>query len=145
MTRFVAILLCLCLSAAPSCRAAELVIEKSNGDKIRLDVEIAQSEAERAKGLMFRNALPNNSGMLFVFPDLRTPAFWMKNTWIPLDMVFIGGDSKIVSIYEMAMPQDLTPISPDMPVRAVLELNGGLAGRWGIGAGDKIYTNFLSK
>lgn len=128
-----------------SARAEELRIQKSYGETIVLNVEVAANNAQRAQGLMGRSALPENEGMLFLFPDLRIPAFWMKDTLIPLDMVFIGPDSRIQEIYERAQPHDLTPISPKKPVRAVLEIGGGMAERLGLEAGDKVSSSTLAK
>lgn len=102
------------------------------------DAEIAVTEAERARGLMHRNALPRDSGMLFVFPEEGMHRFWMKNTLIPLDMLFIDGDGKIVKVVQRTVPQSTVLISSDGPVRAVLELNGGTAARLGIAVGDRV-------
>lgn len=110
-----------------------------------LDIEIARTESERAKGLMYRTNLAENAGMLFLFPDMRTPSFWMKDTVIPLDMVFIAPDATIGEIYAKAKPLDLTPITPKKPVRAVLEIGGGMAEKLGLKVGDPVSSETLAK
>ncbi|HNQ92494.1 MAG TPA: DUF192 domain-containing protein [Alphaproteobacteria bacterium] len=115
------------------------------GNQIVLNVEVAHNDVERAQGLMNRTSLAEDAGMLFLFPDARIPAFWMKDTLIPLDMVFIGSDSRIQEIYQNAKPNDLTPISPEKPVRAVLEIGGGMAEKLGLRAGDTVSSDALAK
>ena len=97
-----------------------------------IHVEIADDEAERAQGLMNRTALADNSGMLFIFDAPREAAFWMKNTLIPLDMIFIRADGTIDRIAENRPPQDDTPTTSGGIVSAVLELPGGTAARLGL-------------
>ena len=100
--------------------------------------ELADEPTERSQGLMFRQELGKDRGMLFVFPQDTTGPFWMKNTLIPLDIIFIGADKKIVSIAEMATPQTTTPRSPAGPYRYVLEINGGRGAELAIQAGDGV-------
>jgi uncharacterized membrane protein (UPF0127 family) len=102
------------------------------------DVEVAASDDERMKGLMFRRELASNEGMLFIFPDEKRNSFWMKNTLIPLDMVFISKDWKVVGIVKNAPPLTEEPRSVDTPSQYVLELLGGTSDRLGIGQGDGI-------
>ncbi len=99
-----------------------------------LAVEVARTEAERAKGLMFRTALCDMCGMVFMFAEPDYHSFWMKNTLIPLDMLFIR-KGKVVDVHPNARPLDLTAITPDEPADAVLEVNGGWVARFGVGVG----------
>ncbi len=109
-------------------RRAPLMIE-TDGGVVTLDVEIADTPALRRRGLMFRQRLPRGRGMLLLWPRPSMAALWMKNTLIPLDMVFIDAAGRIVHIHENAQPGDLTPISPGRPVMAVLEIPAGEARR----------------
>ncbi len=109
------------------------------GGKARFAVEIADDEAERARGLMFREDLPSSAGMLFVYDRPQSVAFWMKNTLIPLDMVFIGPEGRVNAVHANAAPGDLTPIpGPDNTIM-VLEIGGGLAARLGLGEGAELH------
>lgn len=106
-------------------------------------VEVAQSPAERAEGLMFRTALAADAGMIFVYDPPETVAFWMKNTLIPLDMVFIGADGRVLNVAGNRQPHDLTGAPSAGPVRLVLEIAGGEAARRGIGPGSLVQSAFL--
>ncbi len=101
-------------------------------------VEVASTEAEQAKGLMFRTAMGADEGMIFPRKEARMAAFWMRNTVIPLDIIFIGPDSRILNIGAEAQPYDETPVPSSGPVIAVLELNGGRAAQLGLAPGDKV-------
>lgn len=101
-------------------------------------VEVAATAAEQAKGLMFRTAMGANEGMIFPMDPPRGAAFWMRNTVIPLDLVFIGVDGRISNIAANAVPYDETPLASVGPVKAVLELNGGRAEELGIVPGDRV-------
>ncbi len=101
-------------------------------------VEVAASPEEQEKGLMFRTAMAPDEGMIFPMPSGRPASFWMKNTVIPLDIVFIGLDGRITNIAANARPYDLTPLLSVGMVRGVLELNGGRAAQLGIGPGDTV-------
>lgn len=98
-------------------------------------VEVADDAAERAKGLMFRQDMPLSEGMLFVYDAPRQVSFWMKNTLIPLDMVFADATGTVTRVYANAVPGDLTPIDGGEGVQFVVELNGGLAAKLGIAPG----------
>jgi uncharacterized membrane protein (UPF0127 family) len=102
-------------------------------------VEIADTADLRARGLMFRQRLPEDRGMLFDFGDPRPVSMWMKNTLIPLDMLFIRADGTIAYIAENTKPGSLETIGITEPVLAVLELAGGVTAKHGIRAGDKVY------
>lgn len=101
-------------------------------------VEVARTEAEQAKGLMFRTKMGADEGMIFPEDTPRRPAFWMKNTVIPLDIIFIGPDHRILNIAANAVPYDERPLSAAGPAIGVLELNGGRAAELGIRPGDKV-------
>ena len=101
-------------------------------------VEIADTDATREKGLMFRKSLPEAQGMLFDFHEEQPVGFWMQNTYIPLDMIFIRGDGSILRIAENTEPLSTRIIPSGGPVRAVRELSGGSARKFGIAPGDKV-------
>jgi uncharacterized membrane protein (UPF0127 family) len=112
----------------------EVLIETASGSH-EFSVELAVSPDQRAQGLMFRQELGAAEGMLFLYPSDRIATMWMKNTMIPLDMLFIAADGRVVRIAERTVPQSTETISSEEPVRAVLELNGGTVARLGIEAG----------
>jgi len=99
-------------------------------------VQIADDAQERAQGLMFVESMPTLSGMLFVYERPQTVSFWMKNTLIPLDLLFASPEGEVLRVHENAIPGDLTPIPGGDGVQMVLEINGGLAARLGISQGD---------
>lgn len=101
-------------------------------------IELAENDTQRAYGLMFRNELPEKSGMLFIYDKKRSINMWMKNTFIFLDIVFIDEEGKIIKIARSAQPQSLSRISSGGQARAVLELNGGETEKLGIDVGDTI-------
>lgn len=103
---------------------------------ISFHVEVADDPNERAQGLMHRTQLPSTAGMLFVYDAPQPVAFWMKNTLIPLDLLFVDRRGIITQIHENAVPHDLTPIPSRAPALAVLEIGGGLASKFGLGVGD---------
>ncbi len=116
-----------------------LIVETQNGKKFHFNVEIAKTENQQARGLMHRKVLEPEAGMLFWFGGARQPSFWMRNTLIPLDMIFIRRDGTIDHIHSNARPLDETHItSPAQNIWAVLEINGGQSDSWGIKVGDKI-------
>ncbi len=113
-----------------------LVAEIASSD-IKFSIEIADDDAERAAGLMYRRVMPDDRGMLFVFEESRRVAFWMKNTPMPLDLVFVDEQGIVVDI-KPGTPFSEAPIAPAGPVRFVLELKAGTAQRTGIVAGDRM-------
>lgn len=101
-------------------------------------VEVAGTPQEQAKGLMFRTAMGADEGMIFPMNPPRGASFWMRNTVIPLDIIFVGVDGRISNIAAGAVPYDETPLSSTGLVKGVLELNGGRAAQLGIAAGDRV-------
>lgn len=116
---------------------SDLVIHSAGGPR-KFKVELANTDASRSRGMMFRSQMAPDAGMLFDFFTEQPASFWMRNTLIPLDMLFIKADGTILNIHQRAIPHDETSISSAGPVRAVLELNGGTASRLGIKPGDKV-------
>ena len=115
----------------------ELWIETAEG-RHRFDVEVAETDRQMARGLMFRTELADDAGMLFDYRRPQRIAMWMKNTLIPLDMLFIAEDGSIVRIESWTTPLSLAAISSGGPVRAVIELKGGISERLGIRPGDRV-------
>jgi uncharacterized membrane protein (UPF0127 family) len=117
-------------------RSSLVIVTRSR--EIKFDVEMALTEPQREHGLMFRKQMGPYEGMLFDFYHEQKVSFWMKNTLIPLDMLFIAGDGTIRHIYANAKPLSTDTIPSEYPVRAVLEINGGTAALLGIKPGDKV-------
>lgn len=131
---FVAFLL---LTLAACAADDKLVIKSKNGDHA-FTVEVVDTPESRAKGLMFREQLAPDSGMLFDFKETREVSFWMSNTLIPLDMVFITVEGLVANIHVNARPRDLTSIPSDGPVMFVLEIPGGRSKELGLAARDRV-------
>lgn len=110
----------------------------AGGKALVFRTEVARTPAEQAKGLMFRTQLADTEAMIFLRDPPDRAAFWMRNTLIPLDIVFIGLDHKILNIAENAVPYDETPLPSAGVTLAVFEINGGLAAKLGIKPGDKV-------
>ena len=104
----------------------------------RFSVEIADDAGERARGLMNRESMARSAGMLFVYPEPGRVSFWMRNTLIPLDMIFVGPQGVVTRVHSEAVPLDETPIPGGDGVLAVLEINGGLAEAYGIAPGAEL-------
>ena len=100
-------------------------------------IEVAETPAQMTQGLMFRRSLAPDAGMLFDYKQPTVATMWMRNTLIPLDMLFVDAQGRIVNIHQRAVPQSLDMIAAAAPVRAVIELNGGTAERLGIKPGDR--------
>jgi uncharacterized membrane protein (UPF0127 family) len=155
---------CLLLAFAPACRAGEtgphassepvapraqprtptapstveVVVQTPSGNRLRVQAEVARTDAERSRGLMFRKKLAQDAGMLFVMPGDDDWAFWMKNTLLPLDLVFADKDGLVVGVVENARPLDETSRRAGKPSRHVLEVNGGWCSRNGVGVGARM-------
>jgi len=110
----------------------------TGGHDLKFEVDLATNDAERSRGLMFRKQLGAYEGMLFDFYQEMPVSFWMKNTLIPLDMVFIAADGTVKHVHANAVPLSTDAIPSLYPVRAVLEINGGSAALLGIKPGDKV-------
>jgi hypothetical protein len=117
----------------------QLTVETTSGPK-KFSVEVASDPASQQRGLMFRRSLSPNAGMLFAFRRSASLSFWMKNTFLSLDMLFIRSDGTIASIATNTAPLSTMPIRSAEPVKAVLEINGGRAHELGIRPGDRVRT-----
>jgi uncharacterized membrane protein (UPF0127 family) len=117
-----------------------------SGDKTHVfQVEVADTPAKSELGLMYRKEMAKDHGMIFDFGPPKETTMWMKNTFIPLDMVFFDTDGTVLTIVESARPQSLRLIDPGMPVRGVIELDAGVVKELGIKPGDKVQHAIFSK
>jgi len=123
---------------------SQLVIVTAAGPQT-FRIEIAKTPRQQAQGLMYRRRMAADAGMLFPYGSPRRLAFWMKNTFIPLDLLFIAADGRIANIQERAVPQSLEPIRSRGKALAVLELNGGTVSRLKIKPGDKVEYPIFKK
>ena len=131
-------------SKVHSGKTEKLIIQTAEGKAHKFKVELAVETEQIIMGLMHRDSMPQNHGMLFYFGGEEEPRrFWMKNTLIPLDMLFVKGDGTIHHIHENAIPKDLTGVPSQGPVAAVLEINGGVAKTLGLKKGDKVKHHFF--
>jgi len=119
-------------------KEGELQVLKDGEITQTLDIEIADTPYEWETGLMYRESMEDNQGMLFIYPNAAERSFYMKNTYIPLDLIFMNSDTTIVSIKENAIPRDETSIPSNVPARFILEINGGKTEEWNIEVGDKM-------
>lgn len=146
-----ALLLTAALSAFPACKSGgpssgtsappasvSSVAIDTGGRKVLFRVEVAVTPEEHARGLMYRSRLADDAGMIFVFEEPSIQRFWMKNTLIPLDMIFIGKDRKIVGVVENAAPETETERMVGAPSQYVLEIGGGLSAKLGIHRGEPV-------
>jgi uncharacterized membrane protein (UPF0127 family) len=115
-----------------------LTVRTAAGAEHRFTVEVARSQEEQAQGLMNRQSLAPDRGMIFPMEPPRQASFWMKNTLIPLDIIFVRADGTIANIAENTVPLSLEPVVSVEPVAAVLELAGGRTAELGIKAGDRV-------
>ena len=106
--------------------------------EIKLDVEVVKNDEERMRGLMYRHYLPDSAGMLFIFPIEELRSFWMKDTFISLDIIYINSKKEIISIQKYTQPKSTYSIPSEKPARYVLEVNAGFSDKYGISTGDKI-------
>lgn len=133
-----AAILNLCVTAALAVCQPDVIDIRQNGSEVRFQVEVVDTPESRAQGLMFRKEMAQFSGMLFVYDQPQRVAFWMKNTLIPLDMVFAGADGVVRRVHANAIPGDLTSIPGGDDIQFVLEINGGLAATLGLSAGAEL-------
>ncbi len=117
---------------------SELTIAAAGGKQHHFRIELARNPDDRARGLMYRRTLDADAGMLFDFETPQLVSMWMMNTLIPLDMLFIAADGRIATIAERTVPHSTASILSEVPVRGVLELNGGTVARLGIKRGDRV-------
>lgn len=116
----------------------EALVVVSGKSTHAFQVEVVRREVDRNRGLMFRESMADGHGMLFDFAPPREVSFWMKNTYIPLDIIFIDARGRIIRIAENTVPFDLAPIPSGGVARGVLEINGGLSRKLGIRTGDRV-------
>jgi uncharacterized membrane protein (UPF0127 family) len=140
MRTVLALTLCfLAFAFRPAAALEEQTLEIAASNGVHpFAVELAVTDEEHERGLMYRKSLPEGRGMLFDFHRDQQVAFWMKNTYIPLDMIFIRGDGTIARIAEDTVPLSEALVPSGAPVRAVLEVIAGTARKLGIRAGDKV-------
>ncbi|WP_147679137.1 DUF192 domain-containing protein [Algibacter pacificus] len=119
-------------------KEGELTITKADDSKVLLDIEIADTDYDIQTGLMYRNSMKTNQGMLFVFEDVTERYFYMKNTRIPLDLIYIKENKTIASFQKNAKPFEETSLPSNAPVKYVLEVNAGLVDNWELSVGDTI-------
>jgi uncharacterized membrane protein (UPF0127 family) len=129
---------------SPKLPHGHVVVHDPFGGAHRVEVEIAADPGSRERGLMWRKSLKEGTGMLFVFPEPAEHQFWMKNTLIPLDMLFIGRDKRVVGVVAQAQPGDLTPVGPQVPSLYVLEVPSGWAAKRGIAEGGQVEIEGIS-
>ncbi len=131
-------------AARPDFGHSRLTVTRADGKAFSFAVEIAATPHQQAYGLMFIKRLAADAGMVFPYVPPQETAFWMKNTLIPLDMLFVRPDGTIGRIVAEAQPQDLTPIPSQQPVIGVIEINGGIAKKDGFATGDKVESPALT-
>jgi len=132
------------VAAKPSAKTDTVEILTSRG-RVKFTVELAVTPAEQARGLMYRKSLAPDRGMLFPYRRPQRAAFWMKNTLIPLDIIYIAPDGRVLSIARNAVPRDETPLPSGGPVGSVLEIPGGRAAQLGILPGDRVLNKIFPK
>jgi uncharacterized protein len=131
--------LVLALLAGHGCASdSPAAVIRAAGGPVEVALEVAATPDAMERGLMYRSSLADGHGMLFTFPDETDHGFWMKNTMIPLDMLFVGGDGRIVGIHADAVPLSEAVITVGHPSRWVIEVPGGFAARRGIAVGDRV-------
>ena len=130
-------------SARPPFEHSAFVITRAEGTRLSFTAEVAKSVKEQSYGLMFLRDLPDNQGMIFPYNPPQEVSFWMENTLIPLDMLFVRPDGTLGRIAAEAQPQDRTPISSQEPVIAVIEIKGGMAKKNGLAVGDKVESEAI--
>ncbi|WP_374764655.1 DUF192 domain-containing protein [Yunchengibacter salinarum] len=121
------------------------VVVAGDGSRHAFTVELARDPESRAQGLMYRRSLDDGKGMLFLFPDAERRSFWMRNTYIPLDILFIRAGGRIANVVANARPRTDTPRRSRGRAVAVLEIRGGLAEELGIEAGDRVLHPYINE
>lgn len=131
--------------ARPLAAALETVTVDTARGPVSFKVEIADDDAERERGLMYRTSLAPDAGMLFIWTSPAPRAFWMRNTYIPLDIIYIGVNGRILSIAAMAEPFNETPLPSEGAALGVLEIAGGRSAELGITIGDRVHHRMFGK
>ena len=144
LTVFALLLAALPAWALESFSTSELTIQTAGGPR-KFTIELALSDAQMEQGLMFRRSMAADAGMLFDFKTPTMVTMWMKNTVIPLDMLFLDEQGRIIDIHERAVPYSTDVIAAKTPSRYVIELNGGTAARLGIKPGDQVTSPVIGK
>jgi uncharacterized membrane protein (UPF0127 family) len=124
------------VAAFANCAPDQVEVKLTNGQTARFSVEVADDPAERAQGLMFRESMPSSAGMIFFYESPQQAVFWMKNTLIPLDMIFADSTGLVKHVHANAIPHDETGINGGTEILSILEINGGMAKKLGITAGS---------
>lgn len=120
-------------------KEGEVLLVSESGDTLaELDIEISDNDYERETGLMYRKELAEDQGMLFIFEQEEPRGFYMKNTNIPLDLIFLNKNKVIVNIAENAQPHSMETILSEVPAMYVLEINAGLARKWNLQKGNRL-------
>lgn len=119
-------------------KEGELFLLKDGEVNQQVNIEIADTEYERQTGLMYRETMEEDQGMLFIYSNEAPRSFYMKNTYIALDLIFYDKDSTVVSFIENAVPMDETSLPSEKPAQFILELNAGKVNQWNIEVGDKM-------
>jgi len=128
----------------PFKKEGDLTFFKKDGKEItKIDIEVADNGPERQQGLMWRKTMPENNGMLFIFPEDEEQSFWMKNTIMPLDIIYLNSKKEIVRIYKNATPYSEKSMPSEKKAMYVVETISGFCNKFGISEGDKITFNFL--
>ncbi len=130
--------------AEPQAGLEAVTITSATGQTLAFEVEIADTRRRQVKGLSFRTTLEKNRGMLFVFEKAAERRFWMRNTFLSLDIIFINETGRIINIHRRAVPERDDIIASGGPAKAVLEINGGLCEELGINPGDRVRLNGLA-
>ena len=117
---------------------AALEVINDNGDRLEFDVYLARDFKQQIRGLMFVRQMPETTGMLFIYDKDDIRSIWMKNTYIPLDIIFARGDGTVTNVVRHATPRTLNSINSTEPARFVLEVNAGVARRLGISTGSRL-------
>jgi uncharacterized protein len=136
--RLIVLFVALTIGRGAAAAAAESVEFVTATGAHRFEIEVARTDREREVGLMYRRSMPRNHGMLFMFPSEQPVSMWMKNTYIPLDMVFVSRKGRVTSIARDAVPMSETIIPSGPPAFAVIELNAGAARAIGLDVGDEV-------
>ena len=134
-----------CGTVSAACAPDTVELRTAAGQVVRFSAELADTEAERALGLMNRAKMASSAGMLFAYDTPQHVYFWMKNTLIPLDMIFADATGRVTAVHSDAVPHDETPIDGGEGVTYVLEINGGLAKKLGLAPGSAMRANLIDQ